>query len=385
MAKNIVFCADGTWNSPRADENDDHQADPTNVYKLFLWLSGEFSSESLRAADEQEKYLNDNGATVQVAKYLHGVGDARNVIHKIMGGSFGAGVISRIVRGYTFISRHYQPGDHIYITGFSRGAYTARALAGLIASQGVLAPHLTKDKERAYRYGAQVWYRYRKNNQEQSTRWSKIAEALSDLPAFLQQDKLQANDLIAVDRIAAVAVWDTVGAMGLPQFEHGERVDAYAFADLSLPGKIARGIHAVSLDEQRVDFTPCLWRDDPRVEQWLFPGAHADVGGGYPTNDNQSGLSDLALMWVKDQLQDLGVQFLNTPPIAINPDPAGVAHQPWRKAPWTLPGVRLSAREFAATMREHESISQRIAAGVVHADPEKNAEPYWPSNRPSRE
>src|SRR5438034_4612044 len=123
VAKNIIFCADGTWNNPNEDENSDQSADPTNVYKLFLCLDGTLSSNSLCNADEQEKDLTKDGATLQVSKYIHGVGDSRNPIIKLLGGAFGAGVISRIVRGYTFISRHYEPGANISIVGFRRGPY----------------------------------------------------------------------------------------------------------------------------------------------------------------------------------------------------------------------------------------------------------------------
>ena len=162
MAKHIVFCADGTWNNPYEDETAEHPANPTNVYKLFLCLAGSLSLNSLLNSDEQEKELIDDGQTSLIAKYIHGVGDSRNLLNKLLGGAFGAGVISRIVRGYTFLSRNYAPGDDLVIVGFSRGAYTARALAGLIASQGLLGPQIVQDQERAYRCGAQAWYRYRR-------------------------------------------------------------------------------------------------------------------------------------------------------------------------------------------------------------------------------
>ena len=168
MAKNIIFCADGTWNNPNQDNDGDEIADPTNVYKLFLCLDGMDSPTALLTANEQEKELASNGLTLQIAKYIHGVGDSRNPIGRIIGGAFGAGVISRIVRGYTFISRNYEPGARIFIVGFSRGAYTARALGGLIASEGVLAAPLTVDKEQAYRAGAEAWYQYRQKTAPKS-------------------------------------------------------------------------------------------------------------------------------------------------------------------------------------------------------------------------
>src|SRR6185295_19051902 len=81
---------------------------------------------------------------------------------KILGGVFGAGLVGRIVRGYTFISREYQPGDRIYITGFSRGAYTARALAGFVTTMGLLKPVANDDRELAYKKGIGAWAAYRR-------------------------------------------------------------------------------------------------------------------------------------------------------------------------------------------------------------------------------
>ncbi|MBI3516297.1 MAG: DUF2235 domain-containing protein, partial [Proteobacteria bacterium] len=139
MAKTIVFCADGTWNGPGEADHDDKTAAATNVFKLFLNLRGDDTHGSYLLEKEQERQLVAADGTVQqVAKYLHGVGDSDNALVKLLGGTLGAGLITRIVRGYTFVSRSYEPGDRIFLVGFSRGAYTARALAGLIAAQGLL-------------------------------------------------------------------------------------------------------------------------------------------------------------------------------------------------------------------------------------------------------
>ena len=150
MPKKIIFSADGTWNGPEQqtgvsaiDGSDEHgelpQSNVTNVVKLFDNLGGLVAPETLSLHNEREKLLRDaDGTIAQVAKYLHGVGDSSNLLIKLLGGTLGVGVISRIVRGYTFVSRHYQPDDEIHILGFSRGAYTARALAGMIAKVGLL-------------------------------------------------------------------------------------------------------------------------------------------------------------------------------------------------------------------------------------------------------
>ena len=155
---NIVFCADGTWNRPGTDDSADQPSYPTNVFKIFTNLAGVDDAMDIRAADEQERLAT--GATTQIAKYLHGVGDSDNILVKLLGGATGAGIIARIVRGYTFISRNYVPGAKIFLIGFSRGAYTVRALAGLIQAQGLLDPAqlpLATDKGQAYRLAAAVW------------------------------------------------------------------------------------------------------------------------------------------------------------------------------------------------------------------------------------
>ena len=382
MSKTIVFCADGTWNNPNEDENQDHTADPTNVYKLFTGLDGTLSPGSLLLADEQEKDSKEAGVTTQVAKYLHGVGDSRNPIIKIMGGAFGAGIISRIVRGYTFISRNFEPGDSIFIIGFSRGAYTARALAGLIASQGLLDTVITSDQETAYRCGAEAWYRSRQAVSSAFT-LAHLAEIVTDLPAFLSRDSLTDSDLVPVDRIAGVAVWDTVGAMGFPDHAAGgKRVDAFRFADTKLNPKVLRGFHAVALDERRNDFAPTLWDQDDRIVQVLFPGAHGDVGGGYPQENRESGLSDGALMWMQSQLAGAGVRFSPGWTDSIRPDPAGAAHQPWAHLPWTLPGVALGPRSFPGNLGTDPSIAARQSAGPVVAEPGTPAAAYNPANLP---
>ena len=386
MPKTIVFCADGTWNSPGNDQDSDELPDPTNVYKLFLSLTGELASESLRNADEQEKSHTLGGELRQVAKYIHGVGDSRNPIIKLMGGTFGAGVVSRIVRGYTFISRNFEPGDDIVIVGFSRGAYTARALGGLIASQGLLDHSITADKELAYRRGGEAWARCRRAaTTGRRGAMAALREVVSNLPGFLSQKNLRDEDLHPVERIAAMAVWDTVGAMGVPQYAaNGERVDAYQFADLKLSTKVAAGFHAVALDEMRGDFTPTLWEPDTHVTQMLFPGAHCDVGGGYPTRDNESGLADGALKWMSDQLAGVGVKFSAAGLRALAPDSHGVAHRPWAHGPWRLLSPRPRSFSAAMALAEHGSVVERCAAQHVLHEPGERPARYTPLNRPAR-
>ncbi|MBL8484289.1 MAG: DUF2235 domain-containing protein, partial [Rhodocyclaceae bacterium] len=261
--------------------------------------------------------------------------------------------------------------------------YTARALAGMIASQGLLAPALTVDREKAYERGAQAWYRYRQNSDLKPTWRARVAEVVANFPAFVRSGSLTERDLVPVEMIAAVGVWDTVGALGLPEFNQDGRADAFRFADTKLSSKVGRGIHAVSLDEQRVDFTPTLWDAAPNVVQVAFAGAHADVGGGYPAANAESGLSDITLAWMMQELSATGVLFAATPDYLGAPDAGGVAHQPWAHKPWNLPGAKLGARRLPGDFTVDASVRARMALQSVFAEPRTSAGPYRPGNLPA--
>ena len=364
MAKNIVFCADGTWNGPGEADAKPAERHWTNVFKIFLNLAGSDSARTALFADEQERELLVNGDLVQIAKYLHGVGDSDNFIVQALGGGLGEGLIARIVRGYTFVSRNYEAGDKIYLIGFSRGAYTARALAGLISAKGLLSPAIATDddKKGAYRNGSAVWYQWRQealdNNQGLLNHLQEFAR---DLPHFLFEPPAR-TDLVPAP-IEAIGVWDTVGALGVPEFDdHGEVVDAFRFADTKLSTNVKFGRHAISIDEQRSNFTPTLWdADEQRIVQVLFPGAHADVGGGYKTDE--SGLSDGALIWMTGQMKRLGVKFADVPFVNATSNPISVEHQPWTQLPWI--GLPSSPRKFPDPPGLH--ISQTVLDRIANA------------------
>jgi uncharacterized protein (DUF2235 family) len=384
MAKHIIFCADGTWNGAGSDTEE--PGPPTNVLKLFHNLAGVDSLDSIMLADEQERFLTDaTGQTLQAAKYLHGVGDSGNPIIKMLGGTVGAGLIARVIRGYTFVSRHYAPGDHIHLVGFSRGAYTARALAGLIASQGLLDPSQSdlSDKTQAYRLGAAAWSDYRRHGLHgDPTLLGKLEDLLTALPGFFTAPQGVPARLL-VPSIATVAVWDTVGSLGIPQIgANGAQLDALQFADTALSPAVACGLHAVATDERRQSFTPCLWNPDPRVTQVLFPGAHADVGGGYPNTAEESGLSDAPLAWMTAQLAARGLQFLAPLTTQPQPQPGASAHAPWQHLPWKAMGVtvRVVPGQMPAGMLLHHSVIDRWRTPAVVHDPGEAARPYRPAN-----
>lgn len=383
MPKTIVFCADGTWNGPGGDEATDKGKPCTNVFKLFSNLDGINSDADSRLADEQERVLQDaGGAVLQIAKYLHGVGDSDNFLVRILGGTTGAGIITRIVRGYTFVSRNYVPGDRIILVGFSRGAYTVRALAGLIAGRGLLdaARIDLTDKDIAYRRGAAVWFDFRKEKLQSRPFLLGFLQTIAfDLPAFLSRPP--DAPMVADVPIEAVAVWDTVGALGIPVYvEKDVRADVYRFADTALSDKVLHGFHAIAVDEQRDDFQPTFWDADPRIAQCLFPGSHGDVGGGYPIATGESGLSDAALEWITNRLASLGVAFAGKPGFPTNANPVGAAHQPWTSLPFSQ--LPKSARVFMANhqLGLSTALRARLKAGRVITQPGEPPAAYAPLN-----
>ena len=117
MAKRrLILCLDGTWNS------NDKSDKVTNVVKML---------RSVPAVDSQ--------GVSQLLYYGRGVGTGSG--DKLRGGFSGAGLDDNIIDGFRFLGNNYNPGDEIFIFGFSRGAYTARSLAGLINTAGILQPN----------------------------------------------------------------------------------------------------------------------------------------------------------------------------------------------------------------------------------------------------
>jgi Uncharacterized conserved protein len=356
MSKNIIFCADGTWNGPNNDDNKDDIPDYTNVLRLFNELDGTADTPDMFVRNEQEKTLrNKSGVVLQVSKYIHGVGDSNNWLDKMLGGVFGAGIIERIVRGYTFICRNYDRDDDIFLIGFSRGAYTARALAGMIGECGLLDKNkidLT-DKEEAYRLGTAVWRQYR---QKTNVDGSLLDRIIRDAPMFLHE-QVDPNKIIYYVPIKAVTVWETVGSLGIPEYIKDARIDAFKFASTALGDHVKYGRQAIAIDEMRLDFTPTFWDKRDNIVQLYFPGIHADVGGGYSSTNNGTGLSNGAYLWIRTELGQLGVHL---DPVQVNVDFKGPIHCEWYQIPYKL-GVRQLRRPDSPDLAIHSSAVSRMA------------------------
>lgn len=289
--KRIVVLIDGTWNKEGATGN-------TNVAKL--------DSAHRPATQAFIKEIASDGVTQRV-HYHDGVGSEGDCFKRILGGAIGLGLKQIILECYTFIVADYEAGDEIYLFGFSRGAYAARALAGLIGASGIPRHLAAPVLEAAWQH-----YRVKPAAREQPAS-SGDQKIIADYRSLASQQVFHQSR-----SIKCVAVWDTVGSYGIPAgFGLAALARYYAlitlgFHDTSFGEHIDVGLHALGVDEHRRPFVPTFWTiakgQAPRghVEQTWFAGAHCNVGGGYP----DSGLSDQALIWMIARLQALtGLEF----------------------------------------------------------------------------
>ena len=255
MSKRIVFCADGTWDAP---------VNMTNVQKMHLAIK--------LIPDEQYPLYDD------------GLGAGGLLIQKLTGGAFGTGIFNKIKDGYTKLALSYESQSQVFLFGFSRGAYTARCLAGMLKVAGLpTKPFNQKTVDTVFDA-----YRH--------------PEKRAALPAALAKYGMEPVD------IQMIGVWDTVGSLGIPSIFGGNEPLLYGFLDTTLNPTIKNAFHAMAIDERRMEFPATLWDTAPApgqtVEQVWFAGVHGCVGGGAGT-----GLSDITLAWMMGKARDQGVIF----------------------------------------------------------------------------
>ncbi|KVN25012.1 hypothetical protein WJ63_17580 [Burkholderia pyrrocinia] len=269
--KRLFVCCDGTWNS-------DHDAFqgvpvPTNVLRFH-------------------NALDSTGADgVEQLKYYHvGVGANAGGIRRIVDGALGLGLSRDIRIAYKWLSDHYAEDSEIFVVGFSRGAFTARSLVGMMHHCGL-------PESADWPLVTQAWKLYRRDPRDART------------ADYQRAFRIQHGD---APPIRFLGVWETVGALGIP-----ENVDVlhlwrnrYTFHDTQLSSKVQRAVHALAIDEQRNNFFPTLWTDadgsdSTRITQVWFPGVHADVGGGYKETE----LADATLLWMIQEAERCNAGF----------------------------------------------------------------------------
>jgi uncharacterized protein (DUF2235 family) len=277
--KRLALFLDGTWNAV---------GDNTNVWRLKSLCS--------------ERSID---GAVQLSYYEIGV-------NGFLGGMFGKGLDRNITDAYGWLIDHFNPGDEIFIFGFSRGAYTARSLAGFIAKCGLLKPGSALGVK-------QLYNRYRRAADR--TIWTLLAEQSDGtLSGTTIEEQWMLKYSMAVP-IKLVGVWDTVGELGIPLFSiPGISRSTLGFLHTGLRLSIENGFHALAVDEHRRAFAPTLWTKrmpkDPSakvaaprplfsVEQRWFVGAHANVGGGYASDL----LAQPPLRWIIKKASVYGLSF----------------------------------------------------------------------------
>jgi uncharacterized protein (DUF2235 family) len=246
-------------------------------------------------------------AMEQLVFYDPGVGTG-NILDRWTGGAFGVGLSDNIQDGYQFLLHNYGAGDEIFLFGFSRGAYTARSLAGLIRKCGLLQKRYSHRIVDAYNI-----YRIREGGAD-SDRAATFRKRYSNFPI----------------PIKLVGVWDTVGALGLPGGLFRSTLGRkYKFHDTELSSTIEYAYHALAIDEKRKFFAPTLFHQTTKgldkaqtLEQVWFPGVHSDVGGGYARPE----LSNEAFYWMKEKAEKVGLAF--DEPCHVPPgNPDGLMHE----------------------------------------------------------
>jgi hypothetical protein len=358
MAKNIVVCSDGTGNQ-------DIKGRGTNVFKLF------------EAVDLNE-HRTDPALDTQLAFYDDGVGTKGNALLKTLGGAAGYGLKRNVKELYREISRVFDPGDRIFLFGFSRGAFTVRTLAGMIGKCGVLrggefetASGLRRAVEHAYdAYRAQ----YHSTLSDAVGRVLKWPDGPTALAAFKAVHHPHENVPIAF-----MGVWDTVDAVGMP-FSIAEfvnsRIYQFKFSTRDLGAHVVKACQALSIDDPRRAFEPILWQADPRIAQVWFAGVHSNVGGGYP----KQGMSLVALDWMLAHAERAGLRLQHldrelfrghatVDDLMYNPRTGmGVFYQ------WATRDVREYCRKSGSDPAIHLSVAERIS----HA-----TDDYAPGNIPA--
>ena len=291
------------------------------------------------------------GEVTQEVCYIEGVGTGP--FDRLQGGILGAGLDDDIRKAYRFIgAHHHSDDDRIHLIGYSRGAFAARSLAGMIAKCGMIRE--TEMPAEA------VFARYRDTN---APGLREMQEG--EKPARTAEDQLLLARSRLV-RIRFIGVFDTVGSLGIPGGV-GRLVNRhrYEFHDTRLSGLVDLACHAVAIDEHRKQFAPTLWTSVPipipkhptRVQQRWFVGDHANVGGGgttAPAVDNP--LSVLTREWIVDRAVEAGL-VVEPPPIPPTGDEwSGQIHDFYRsffgRLARLMPGIKPYLRPVRTTIGE---------------------------------
>ncbi|KAK5945183.1 hypothetical protein PMZ80_002387 [Knufia obscura] len=292
--KRIIVACDGTWM-----DSDSVDQVPSNVTRIIRAIP----PVGVDHTGSEPKPIT------QVTFYQNGIGTGsggwyNQYIGKYVSGATGEGLAFNIREAYNFICANYHRGDEVILLGFSRGAFTARSISTFIKQLGLLTPkglshliEITDDWEHQL-------------NKDYKSPYPD--EPFSNRPNFSTPEYHKTLHELKMTRqnidIKCVAVWDTVGALGLPTVALFPQPAAkeFAFVDTRVEDNIEYAFHALGLDEKRRSYAPSIWfkpseQKLPKVlKQTWFPGVHSDVGGSYANDD----IANITLAWMVGQLEE---------------------------------------------------------------------------------
>ena len=336
MAKNIVVCLDGTNNQLRA-------ADNTNVVRLFNLLD-----------------LKDPG--LQVGYYDPGVGTFSSpsawspparLVSRYAGLMFGAGLRENLGQAYSFVMSTYEPGDRIFVFGFSRGAYNARALTGMLDVFGVFR----SGSQNLVPYAVSAYARQQRRGRDDP-------DFFKGLRVYAQTHSITRNGHTPVH---FVGLWDTVKSAGTLT-----RQLTWPFTRQLPHAHVIR--HAVAIDEVRRPFAPYLvYRPSSNhllvdasqdLKEVWFSGVHSDVGGMFAEGTR---LSDIALKWMADEAVAKGLLVRRIAYADMSKlegvDPTG----PWHKMSRWWKVLGRGRRQVPDDALIHASVHERVAKDPDYA------------------
>jgi uncharacterized protein (DUF2235 family) len=271
MSKNIVVLCDGTWNNPNSQ---------TNVYTLY---------KELIEKDYKQHVL-----------YIDGIGIGELALNFIIDGAIALSLDNKIKEGYNFIANHYNPGDDIWLFGFSRGAYTARCIAGMIRNCGVLKVDRDIEPDQINKRVDLAYDMYRDRDQDSHPE-GKESEKFKK--TFSHRDSRKQT-------IKFLGLWDTVGAYGLPGYEIGKGFKYLEFYDQTVPSIVKVACQALAIHENNAFFEPCRIlpnKSGTIVKETWFPGVHSEIGGGtFLRLEGNRRIIDATLLWMIENIVEVG-------------------------------------------------------------------------------
>ncbi|KAI4096895.1 MAG: hypothetical protein LQ344_000695 [Seirophora lacunosa] len=287
--KRLIACCDGTWLDSSMGLMDKKIPVPSNITRITHAIKA-------KSAD----------GVPQVVYYQAGIGTEGGIVNKIVGGATGQGLSQNIRETYTFLANNYSNGDEIFLIGFSRGAFTARSVAGLIGGVGLLTKSGLPDLAEVFK---DFQHRRDPNYRPANPDIPFPNKPSASDPRYRETMEREGLTRLRI-KIKVIGVFDTVGSLGIPRVGILERFgvqarDAreYSFYDTSLDNCIENAYQALALDENRTSFSPAVWEKPPgnttNLRQVWIPGVHSNIGGGYA----DQGMANISLAWMISQLE----------------------------------------------------------------------------------